>query len=513
MKPKSKLTMHKHKSFLFAFPLLFLSIVTALSVCNHYQSFLILCPAIAIAIYILLRQRNNIELFHYQPYTYNRIHPLWYFIIIFGFSIFWWLAYYPGDFNLDAYGQWDQAHGIAPFSDWHPLTSTLWIKAIIFFYDSMPFYIFIQIILFSTVCSCLLHVLQKYTLSAKGCLVLAFYIGFNPAIGLNTIAVTKDAQFTIIAILYFVCLLKIYYSEGNAIKKYSFIICFSIVSAFLVLLRHNGLLLVLPAYIFLFLLYRPYIRWIMISLICSILIVFLIKMPISQKLHVSPHDNPLGEAVGIPMGIMANAFVHEPDKLPDDVQSFMLSIATEEEWQKHYITGEWDSCKWVFGGIGLLQNESPAKILSLTYKTIITCPQYSYESFRMNTRIVWNPLITDNSWVPETFVSTNDYGISNHPIPFFANIARLIISFSLLPCISCLFWNTGFVLALLFLFICLYRRISDIRLVLLFLPFVCLWLGTMLLLSGPNYRYFYSSAIIGFPLISIVSFSQKKRSN
>ncbi len=66
-------------------------------------------------------------------------------IVLFSSSLFWF-AYYPGFFNLDADGQWLQVHGLIPYSDWHPLGSTLLIQLVLSIHDSLEFYIAVQLV-------------------------------------------------------------------------------------------------------------------------------------------------------------------------------------------------------------------------------------------------------------------------------------------------------------------------------------------------------------------------------
>ena len=499
------------RNILFLMSVLYLSFVVALSVCNLFQGFLVIFPAVVISFLILLCNISS-ELPSTSLAVFKKhICPIWFFAVVFGFSVFWWLAFFPGDFNLDAYGQWDQAHGISPFSDWHPIVSTLWIKAIISIWDSMPFYILTQIVFFSASCTVMLQTLQHYGVPSYLCLFTAFFIAINPGIGLNTIDVTKDAQFTIVAALLFSCFISIHYSDGEWLKKRKNTIPFAVLLALALLVRHNGVLLVMPALILLFLFYRKYVKRIAESLFLLFLLFVFIKVPVSNTLQVAPHDDPLGEAIGVPMGIMANALIHDSENTPEDVRSFLLNIAPEQDWIDHYYIGEWDSCKWIFDSSKVLKGETIGKILILTWKTIIACPQAAYESFKENTRIVWSVLPTYSSWVPETYVSENDYGIVNTPVKFFFDLANKYISFSLLPGLSSFFWNTGLVIAIV-MGICMVLNSSiDVKVLLFTLPLFVFWLGTMLLLAGPNHRYFYLSAVLLFPLISIILHPRKMR--
>lgn len=61
------------------------------------------------------------------------------FVIIFLGQMVYWAANYPGGFNLDAYGQWDQVHGLQKLNNWHPVFTTMLCWLITRLCDSFAF--------------------------------------------------------------------------------------------------------------------------------------------------------------------------------------------------------------------------------------------------------------------------------------------------------------------------------------------------------------------------------------
>ena len=427
--------------------------------------------------------------------------PLIWFGIVFCCSLLYWLAYYPGGFNLDAYGQWDQAHGVLPYNNWHPITSTLLIQLAISVVDRFDFCIFVQLLIFSISASFLLRALQRIWIDCRILTGIAIFIGLCPAVGLNNICMTKDAQYTILLVNLTTCGINIIFSNGKWLEKKRNVILLSIFSGLAVLVRHNGLLFVVPAYLILLLTHRPQIIKIIIAAVITIAMVLAIKVPLSHYLDVEPHDNIVGEAVGIPMAILANALVNDSDHIPTDAHAFLNEIAADSEWKTHYFPGEWDSCKWVFGGTELLRGRTATEILFYTGETILHCPQTSYESARLNTRIVWEPFFTDLYWLPEVYVEENDVGITEHSVRELHTVVSVVMSLSMIPVLSYLSWNTGFQILMIMLIFCLYYKTINIRKLLLIIPLLLYDGGTMLLLAGPNHRYFYCNAVLYLPII------------
>ncbi len=205
--------------------------------------------------------------------------PFAYFFLILLFSVIYWLGDFPGGFNLDAYGQWLQAHGMMQYNDWHPVISTLLIQLILSIHDSFAFYIAVQIIAFSAAAAYLLCCIQKQGVDSGILLGVALYIGLNPAVGLNTICMTKDAQFTILVTILTGSLIRIVATDGEWLHRNVHLMGISVLSLLVLLIRHNGLLFIVPAF-FLLLLYKaPRIK-IMASFALVFMMFGLVKGPI-----------------------------------------------------------------------------------------------------------------------------------------------------------------------------------------------------------------------------------------
>ncbi len=152
-----------------------------------------------------------------------------------------------------------------------------------------------------------------------------------------------------------------------------------------------------------------------------------------------------------------------------------------------------------------------SKILSYARKTVLACPQAAYESIRINTQIVWEPLFTNPDWIPEDYIAPNDVGISHAPVMWLQTVFKSIQEFSLFPLLSCVFWNTGFQIALIMFAFCFrFRRIRT-ETTLLFLPLLAYDFGTMLLLAGPNQRYFYCNAVLYMPVVLLLLTNQPEK--
>lgn len=431
----------------------------------------------------------------------RKLSSVLFFLIVLSLSVIYWMAFYPGGFNLDAYGQWLQAHGQLQYDDWHPILSTLLIQFCASICDRFEFCILMQLICFSLAVAWLLKSLEKAGLSTWILLVVALFIGLSPSIGLNTICLTKDVQFTIVLTSLSAANIEMIRTKGEWLNSWVHVIIIVVLSTFACLIRHNGALFVIPMLLIGLLSFSCKRKQYILIVVATVLLTVVFKGPVMKKMDVLPHDNVVGEAVGVPMGIMGNAMVNHPEKLPDDVHSFLTDIAPQKEWEKEYIPGEWDSCKWSFSDGSLFQNDSLRHILSLTYKTILACPGDAYQSFRLNTRIVWEPFVTDLSWIPDWYIAENSIGIEKRPNMTIQRACNRLISITKVPGLNMMTWNTGFQMILLFLMFAITGFKNKLRLTLMFIPLVVYNLGTMLFLAGPNQRYFYCTSVLFVPII------------
>lgn len=422
------------------------------------------------------------------------------FSIVLSGTMAYWLSYYPGGLNLDALGQWEQAHGLMELNDWHPLMSTIIIKLSTKICDSFAFCILLQVLMFSIATALLLSTLSQNGTPTIISVAIAIYIAINPAIGLNTISLTKDAQFTILAVLMTDALIRIHYTEGKWLLSVCRCQYLAFITALICLVRHNGILLAFPAIALALMLNRSAARRLIYTAVISALCILAVKVPIAAALRVAPHEDPVGEAMGIPMAIMANALVTNPDSIPDDVHDFLNCIADDASWKEQYCLGEWDSCKWAFPNAAIVKETKPSQLLGYTLKTIGACPEAAYASIRANTNIVWQPITMKDYWIPEVYIQDNEHGITMNPVKPFPSITSALIELSQLPLLSTICWNTGAQIIVILAAFLLTGRERYNSAAFLYVPLLVYDMGTMLLLAGPNQRYFYCNAVLFLPI-------------
>lgn len=421
------------------------------------------------------------------------------FAVVFSGQMLYWAAYYPGGFNLDAYGQWDQINGLQALNNWHPVFTTALYWMLTRVCDSFAFCIFSQLLAFSLSMSYFLAVLREVGVRNALLLIAAVYIGTNPAIGLNNVCLFKDVPFTIALIWLNIALVRTVATNGEWLSSAAHACWLALALAAVMLIRHNGIFYTVPVVVLLCGVFAAYRKRVLVASCACILLFAAIEGPLFSALSIEKHDNPVGEMVGLPMSVMANDLVSDPENVPDGVRSFLQSVASEQEWCDNYELGEWDSCKWIFGEGELFKDASLGNIIDLSLTSALASPNSAYRSLRENTRVVWQ-VAGNVDWDTWVYIEDNDYGIEPRPNELAAQVVGAILSFSFTPAGTVLCWNIGVanVVFILLCFICVVKRDSK-PLVLVVAP-VAYSLLTMLLLCGPSHRYFYFASVIVAPI-------------
>jgi len=425
------------------------------------------------------------------------------FVIILIGQVIYWMSYYPGGFNLDALGQWDQVHGKQQLNNWHPVLTTLFYWILSQFNDSLAFCIFVQLVVFAFSLSYFFMELYKNGINKWFIIISSIVVAINPAIGMNNVCLIKDVPFSIVIIWIWLMIYKIYLSKGNWITRIENMFLLVLAFTALSLIRHNAIFLSVPVVIIGIITYRKYYKYFISVSMISVLLLMIIEGALFSTFKVEQHSNMVGEMVGVPMAIMANAYINDYENTPNDVKDFLEEIAPYSEWQRLYFVGEWDSCKWELGGIELLKDDSLLDVIGLTYKTVISCPQAAYESIRENMRMVWQ-IIGPSYWSPWVYIEENEYGIEEGNVKPFYNIEQLIEESENNILASAIFWNIGFeiVIFLLINWIAFIKR--KYNSIIFITPIITYDLLTMCLLSGPSFRYFYFNSVLFFPVIGII---------
>jgi len=417
----------------------------------------------------------------YGIYTENKKSLRGVTIII--FSLLCWLPLFcsllvrfPGLTSPDTIDQWNQVQTFM-FNDWHPVIHTLLIWLVTRIVNHYGFTVFIQISVFSIGVGCLIATLESWGISKRLLFISGLFIVINPYTWKIMMYLWKDLSFTVLLTYTAIMMINIYYSDGLWFNKISNIISFSIVVAFASMVRHNGIFFTVPLLILVLMFYFKHIKKVVIAVISTLIIIFVVKIPLYSALKVEFPHNTYPEIVGIPMTIMGDVLIKNPNALSPETKTFLYSILTDEQWHSFYKPGYYNSIKWFKDDSSVVKRISDVikaipvhQFLKMTLHTIKNSKREAFNAFCDVTAIVWK--------IDISYDFTRKTGV--------------------------------LMLTLLFAGIFALSKNHSTAL-LLVVPSLMYNLGTMLLLCGPDTRFFHFNAVITLPIV-LVLLSEKQPS-
>lgn len=478
----------------------FISIIICLN-CFEYYALWLLFPLVHVAVFYVLKylcvilSRQPKKERHREKELNSWILLGQFFLVLIIGALIYWLAHFPGGFNLDAYGQWDQIHGAMRLNNWHPVFNTFLYWCLTRIVDTLWFSVLIQIISFSLALSFLFREMYLAGFDIKVLSIITVIVALNPAINTNNICMTKDVAFSICVIVIQIILVRMIYTSKTTFLKTKLLISLGSLFVILMLLRHNSIFIIAPTIIILIMIWKDQVKKLLVLSLAVIACFVLVSGPIYDLIGVERHSNVVGEVIGVPMAIMANAYIKDYNHTPDYVKLFLERIADRSSWEENYIAGEWDSCKWEFENADELKNESVFKILKYMFNTIMSSPGPSYQSFRNNLRVIWQ-IMGPVYWGTDVYIEENDYGIEKKPVPVFERVANYIENLSESGYLVSVVWNLGWMIIAMLMSLYYVAYNNMLKLSLFIVPTLVYDFLTAMLLAGPNYRYFYFTGVI-----------------
>ena len=435
--------------------------------------------------------------------------PLFFFTLSFIVLFFWYLAYYPGFFSNDAIYQYGQAiSGV--YTDWHPAIQT-------FFTYTVPLKItgradsivLFQIIEFSCVLAYMTYTFFQYG-QRKIAVISLLFILLSPVTGLMMMNPWKDVSLAIGSTLIMVFGFRIYYSNGIWFDKRGRIFTFALILAITTIFRHNAVLFTLPLLIAVLLCVWNKEKCLKIILYYLIILV-LIKDPIYHTLNVQEEKFQQVELLGVPLSMLGNVAKEAPDAFDQETAEFIFSIAPKEDWKSLYQCGNYNSIKWGSNTNGnVIEETGVVPILEMTVRTLFREPKASLKGMLALTDLVYaidGPI----DWEIGKWVVENDFGIASRSI-----IGREGLDNYIEICKNSVFRYIFFYIGLINLIIlasilckCNFKDRNDWKKALFGISILLYNFGTMLLLSGNDFRFFYLAFPV-CPVILMILFGEMK---
>lgn len=421
----------------------------------------------------------------------------------------WFVQFSPGSFSPDSISQYEQAlHG--NYSDWHPVWHTLLFFTLpLKLTGEIGSIVLFQIIYFSAIIGYASMTLYKHV-GIKGSILGMSYILLNPYTELILLYPWKDVGFAISCMLAMAMIIEIYLSSGTWSNQWWRCVLLGLTLTNATLFRHNGFFFTLPALVTLVFIMNKK-QWMKVT-ITFVVCLILIKGPIYYALNVESPSNRVSEGVGLPLTIIGNVAKETPEVFDRDTLSVIYKIASKEDWQNIYICGNFNSIKWQGANLSFVDKTSLSKILEITTECFIQSPKSSLIAFFSLTDMVYG-IETGLEGDISLEMANNDYGITysgamNPDLSSFMSKYHLLMSQTIFKYLRSI--GVSMIIMLYFLLGTSNLKVwEDWKKLALCLPIFTYNFGTMLLLSGPDSRFFYVSFLI-CPLVVCLAICKRK---
>lgn len=418
-----------------------------------------------------------------------RIITLSILVITFLFYFGYFLCQYPGGSSSDVGSQYSQAL-IGEYSDWHPVLHTLLFFTIPLNLTNFgfPIVVFLQLVYFSIAFAYLMSVLIRTGIKTPFIILLCFFVWVNPYLATYFMYPWKDLAFTIFAIVLVGQYIQIVLSKGKWFEKKINMVAFAVISVLCMYMRHNAILFGIPL-IFIAVMYARKNKKTMISIVILVVVLALSVQGLYVVLNVEKPAERTLETVGLPATIWCGVMQKNPEALPEETREVMYQIATQEQFNNNYSDdGSFNSIKWNVANADIIDAMSYGEVIKYTIQCFIYAPKASFESFAKLTDMVWR--IDENEGLIGVWASAEQVGIDSSANGRLAHYySQYKNFFSSSGILKAIFGSYGLQILILLSVGCVLfakRRIGFIHA----LPMFFYNLGTMLLLSGSDYRFF-----------------------
>jgi len=423
-------------------------------------------------------------------------------------------ANFPGTITVDTLNQFRQAMGITEITDAHPALLTL-VYSFIFKISGSPWlFTILQIALYAWTVTAFLSYLCKLGLSRKITSAVAILFSAHIVNGIYATVLWKDVLFTVALLWATLLFLKL------AIEKKSFfslsnIIQLSLCSAFVYLLRHNGIIVfgmvlaVMAIAVIALRSAKP-----LAVILASLALVGAVKGPLYSSLSIE------NQAISAP-----NALIHGIvyTCMESDFESELLeSVVPMEVWYEVY--DPYSTNSFVLSNASI-QNNLVEKMNTLSSSEVIkeylrafaNHPFLIIKDRLYGCNSLWNSITSGYNWRTgndqyKVVVEANDLGFycrENAITDFISDIYQKSISNRFF---DSLVWRVGPYLSVAFvlLFIAVIQRKWGFLLA--YIPIVGNSLSLIMSMAWQDYRYVYFIFVLSaFLALSYAVYPSKKR--
>lgn len=232
---------------------LFLSVVNVIKFILITTGFTMFFIAMLGFLKAFFQKKNFLKTEGDKPGFFDKKPFLKAFVVLFSVYALVTLICYPGNINADTIGQIYQVYGEMPFSEHHPILSTLLVGGLVKLFDSITgsmapglfVYTLLQCAMLAAALSLSVFALAKKGLKNSCLLVLTLLYAITPVYTNIVSTAIKDVPFMAFVIVYAVLTI-LYIEDATRITDAKFLAGLIASGTFMVLLRNNGIYMLVP---------------------------------------------------------------------------------------------------------------------------------------------------------------------------------------------------------------------------------------------------------------------------
>ena len=442
--------------------------------------------------------------------------PVLLFFIVFALIFLAWLPYflryYPGIVTSDSYSQIEQTIGILPLQNHHPITHTAIIGIFVNLGLALTNDINFGIALYSIASmvimavfntSVLMYLRKKQVPQFLQILLLLYYM-FYPVNAMYSITMWKDILFSGIIPIFIISNIELIFNTQDFLSKKKNVIMYILIAIFTILLKHNGLYVVILTLPFIFVVLRTYWKKVLPMFLSIIVIYELTNLLFYNVLNIT--KGSAVEALSIPVQQIARIEKKHRNELDEETKNSINQFFKVENIGDLYDPILSDPVKWNLKEGYFKENK--VEFLKLWLKLVFKYPKDSVESLLSNSY---------GYYYPEAFRSVvsrvtmdHNLGIQQQPKIKGQLVEQIdsIIDKRDVPIVSMMF-SIGF--AFWLIITCLGYKIykKQYKYILIYIPVIVLWLTCIASPVNCEFRYAYP-LFTTLPIFVSLNYTQNK---
>ena len=413
----------------------------------------------------------------------------------------WWAAFFPGCFSEDSINQLTQALS-GSYVDWHPTIHTVLVYRLPLALTGGAVW---SIILFQLVALACALTYAGTTLMRVAPRWIAYgfvlVLALSPVTGIISVYPWKDVSFAIVALVMTAQAVRIRCSDGAWLRSPLCVLGLALTCALCCLLRHNGVLLVVPLMVVVAVLPVDR-RRLAVAAALALSIVVMVRGPLYTLLGVASPGQRAIETLGMPLSALGSVMQDDPEALDADTKSLLLEALPREAWDSFNYQRGFNSVKWNDQMDLDVLDRQGLGLLGMAARALLASPTAALRSPLALLSMVHLPA-EEVFWGVGPELVENDLGLAWTGFAPLSELLVTLLTSSYTGLLSIPLWHVGVIEVLLVLVLALGgRRVPEVLLV---LPLLLYDVGTSLLLTGVDFRFFWLTYPVGgFLLLALL---------